>query len=379
MTRTFRAAVWRGQAEDGTVQFGIEELEHLDELDPQYVEVRVTASNVSISDHLFIRSENQGGPGPLPQVLGHGGVGIVERIGDAVTTVGVGDRVLMYGTPQCDDCWYCRNGRPDWCAQLQFDGPVIARTKEGLGVHASSAIGSFAESAIVPQSQLVTVETELGDDVLSFLTISGSSGIGPALRIASIKPTDTVAVVGLGPCGLSYVQAARLAGARTVIGIDPVAARRELAASTGADVVIDPAAEDPVVAVQAAGPDRGGWFGRGADVVFEASASTEGMQQAWAMAPAGGTVVLSSVPMNMGASVEFAATPLACQGKTVHGSQQGGFGIRRDTPGAIDLLETGALDFGAILDAETDLDGIVALLDDVAERRVIGATLYPNR
>ncbi|MGP6170030.1 zinc-binding dehydrogenase [Microbacterium sp. A196] len=379
MTRAFRAAVLRGRAEDGTVQFGVEELEHLEELDPQYVEVRVTASNVSISDQLFIRDENQGGPGPLPRVLGHGGVGIVERIGDAVTAVKIGDRVLIYGTPQCDDCWYCRNGRPDWCAQIQFDGPAIARTKDGLGVHASSAVGSFAEAAIVPQSQLVAVDTELGDDVLSFLTISGSSGIGPALRIAAIKPTDTVAVVGLGPCGLSYVQAAKLAGARTVIGIDPVAARREVAAATGADLVIDPTDVDPVAAVQAAGPDRGGPLGRGADMVFEASASTEGMQQAWAMAPAGGTVVLSSVPLNMGASVEFPATPLACQGKTVHGSQQGGFGIRRDTPAAIDLLESGALDFGAILDSETDLSGIAAMLDAVAERRVIGATLYPGR
>lgn len=318
MSRTFRAAIWRGETNGETV-FGIEEIEHLETLDPQYVEVRVTVSSISISDHLFLRTENQGGPAPLPQVLGHGGVGIVERVGDAVDQVKVGDRVLMYGTPQCDSCWYCRNGRADWCTQIQFVGPPIARTKDGLPVHASSAIGSFAEYAVVPQSQLVTVDTPVSDDELAFLTISGSSGIGPALQIAPIPAGSVVAVVGLGPCGLSYLQAAKLSGARQIIGIDPVEARRALALQLGATDVVDPSASDPVAAVRALGPDRGGMFGTGADIVFEATTTTVGMQQAWDMAPVAGTIVLSSVPRNMAATVEFPATPFACQGKTVHG------------------------------------------------------------
>lgn len=378
MSRTFRAAIWRGEGESGAA-FAVEEIEHLPVLDPRYVEVRVTESSISISDHLFLRPENQGGPAPLPQVLGHGGVGVVERVGADVDRVKVGDRVLMYGTPQCDDCWYCRNGRADWCAELQFVGPPIARTLDGLDVCASGAVGSFAEYAVVPQNQLVAVDTTLTDEQLAFLTISGSSGIGAALIVSPIQPGSVVAVVGLGPCGLSYLQAAKLAGAGQIIGIDPVSARRELALSLGATDVIDPTRTDPVAAVRALSPDRGGPFGTGADTVFEATTTTVGMQQAWEMAPAGGTIVLSSVPFDMGASVDFPATPFACQGKTVHSSQQGGFAIRRDTPRAIALLEQRLLDFGPIIDATYGLDDIVSALDDAAAYRIVAGTLQVQR
>jgi S-(hydroxymethyl)glutathione dehydrogenase / alcohol dehydrogenase len=373
---SFKAAIWRGQI-DNEVVFGVEGIEPITPLDPHYVAIRVTAANISISDHLFLRPENQGGPAPLPQVLGHGGVGVVDTVGAAVNRVKPGDRVIMYGTPQCNDCWYCLNGRPDWCAELQFAGPAIARTSDGLGVHASSAVGAFAEYAIVPQNQLVPVSSALPDDQLAFLSISGSSGIGPALLVAPVRPGSTAAIVGLGPCGLSALQAARLAGASTVIAIDPIESRRELALSLGADHVIDAGSGDPVAQLQKLCPDRGGMFGKGADFVFEATTTTEGMQQAWNMAPACGTVVLSSVPRNMGAEVVFAATPFACQGKTVHGSQQGGFGILRDTPWAIDLLESGKLNFAPILRDEYALADVVQALDDVSAHNVIGATLYP--
>ena len=166
------------------------------------------------------------------------------------------------------------------------------------------------------------------------------------------------------------------AGRRQIIGVDPVPARRELALSLGATNVVDPTNEDPIAAVRALGPDRGGLFGTGADVVFEATTTTKGMQQAWEMAPAGGTVVLSSVPFDMTASVEFPATPFACQGKTVHGSQQGGFAIGRDTPMAIELMEARRLDFGALIDATYALDDIASALDDVAAYRIVAGSLH---
>src|SRR5690606_9691982 len=147
-------------------------------------------------------------PQPLPQVLGHGGVGIVEGVGVETTGVAVGDRVMVLGTPECGACWFCRNDRPDWCAQVQVVGPAFARTADGEEVFASGAVGSFAELAVVPAAQVLPVSTELSDDELALLSVGYGAGVGAGLIIAPPAPGSSAAAVGLGTGGLGFVQAA---------------------------------------------------------------------------------------------------------------------------------------------------------------------------
>lgn len=372
MEPTFRAAVWRGG--DGLV---VEELRLSGSLNSSEVLVRVTASTVTVSDYIPTRPENRASPGPLPQVLGHGGVGVVERVGPDVDRVKVGDRVLVLSTPQCGRCWFCVRGRAHWCAAFQFVGPAFATTTSGEAVHGSNTVGTFAEYAVVRDIQLFPTNTALPDDQLALLTVNYGSGVGSALVTAPVQPGSVAVAVGLGVSGLAYVQAARLAGATTVIGVDPHAHRRRSAIDRGATHVVDPDSTDPVVEVQRLGGDFEDFGARGADFVFDASATVEGIEQAWQMARITADVVLSSVTDDLASSVSFPTVPLTCFGKRIHSSQYGSFSILRHLPWAIGLMERGELDAGGLCEAEYRLDEVNQALTDVATHKILGATLVP--
>jgi S-(hydroxymethyl)glutathione dehydrogenase/alcohol dehydrogenase len=177
---------------------------------------------------------------------------------------------------------------------------------------------------------------------------------------------------------LGFVQAARIAGARTIIGIDPVARRRDIALSLGATHVVDPSACDAVAAVMQLGGDYGGLQGAGADFVFESAAIPEVTSQAWKMTRATASLVVSSVPNDMGSLVSFPAVPFACMAKRVFSSQFGGLNILSDLPWAVRLIEDGELDLGRLCEQSYDLDGVDQAIADTVALRVLGATVIPQ-
>ena len=122
----------------------------------------------------------------------------------------------------------------------------------------------------VTATQVFPVETDLPDQWLSLLGCGITTGLGSVFNIAQVAPGSSVAIVGCGHLGLWMVQAARLAQARTIIALDPVGYRRELAGTLGATHTVDPSAEDPVTAVQAL------TGGRGADYVLEVISAQNG-------------------------------------------------------------------------------------------------------
>lgn len=367
--RRFRAAVWRGG--DSTVP----ETLVLDAIRPHEVLIRVNATNMNISEYISLHPANRQGAGPFPQVLGHGTVGIVEAVGEAVSLAAPGDRVLATSTPQCGRCWFCLRGRAHQCAESRFVGDVFAHDEAGHDVVGLANVGGFAELAVVPEIQVTRVETSLSDGELALLGVAFGSGIGAAFRTAPIEPGTVAAAIGLGVSGQAYIQAARLAGAAIIIGVDPHPGRRERAARLGATHVVDPTAEEPIAAVHAIGGDYGGFQGAGADYVFESTASVDGMKQAWDMARVTGHVILSSVPYDMSEAVSFPAVPLACFSKTIHSNQYGGLNIRRDIPWAIDLIERGLLDTASLMDASYKLDEMDTAVADVAAHKVLGASI----
>src|SRR4051812_46671382 len=174
-------------------------------------------------------------------IQGHGGVGIVEAIGPEVRRVKVGDRVCVSGTPQCGSCYRCLRGRSDMCQFLSAIGAddlvAIADMADGTPVFQNSHIGGLAELMVTFEEWVVPVFTTVDAVALGMVCSCVSvAGLGTTTSqaLAIIAPGSTVAVVGCGPLGLSAVQGARIAGASTIIAIDPIAARREVARRVGA-------------------------------------------------------------------------------------------------------------------------------------------------
>jgi len=164
---------------------------------------------------------------PRGLVPGHEYAGTVARVGSRVTRVKVGDRVTGLWHSSCGACVECRAGMPELCPVPMTFG------------HAFD--GSYAEYMRVPNADRCLLR--LGDSLPFDLgALMGCSLVTAmwALARAGVVPGDSVAVFGLGAVGLCGVLGARLAGARTVIGLDPVAYRRATALECGADQALDP-------------------------------------------------------------------------------------------------------------------------------------------
>ncbi|WEO75163.1 zinc-binding dehydrogenase [Agrobacterium vitis] len=375
-----------------------EQLETLEllPLRPQEVVVRVQATNVGSADVLSIDAPPPPGTAdkvadgassvlptlprlPANIIHGHAAVGLVEHVGSAVGGVKVGDRVLVTSSANCGQCHFCRRGRMDQCAQNTMVSPPIACSDAGGEVHGNSYVGSFAELAVTRETQVTTIFSDLPLEQLALISNPVSTGVGAALVTAPIQAGSIVAVIGCGPVGLSYIMAARLAGASRIIAVEPLAQRRQAALRCGATDIIDPRETDPVAAVQELSGDAGGEMqGRGADYVFEAATDARAVEQAWAMARSAGHVVLAGIDIRPGAMVSFPAAPFALGGKVIHVCQQGSLIMRRDLPWLIRLAERGQLDLSSLAQRSYGLGETGQALRDVSNRAVLGATVLPG-
>ena len=260
--RTFRAWISRGAGRGRTT---LEDV-RLRPIAGRQVVVRTEATNLCYSNvgavlgvqpALPAGAANQAAVGlagtnanAMALIQGHGGVGTVEAVGPEVRRVQVGDRVCVSGTPQCGSCYHCLRGRADVCQLLGRNLPSdlipVADLRDGSPVYSNSHIGGLAELMVTLEEWVVPVVTratpvDLGM-VCSCVSVAGL-GATTSGTLARLEPGSTVAVVGCGPLGLSAVQGARIAGAATIVAIDPIRTRRELALAVGATHVLDPNVE----------------------------------------------------------------------------------------------------------------------------------------
>jgi 2-desacetyl-2-hydroxyethyl bacteriochlorophyllide A dehydrogenase len=207
--------------------------------------------------------------------IGHEFVGRVAAVGNAVTEVAEGDRVLGCFHSACGKCFFCRNSLFHKCDQARVFGH---------GATLGSLQGTQAERALVPHADrtLRRVPDSISDDAALFAGDVSGTGYH-AVHAAGLAPGDSVAVLGLGPVGLAVVQAARAAGAAHVIAIDSVEPRLETARSFGAEAV-HLTEEDPRAAVKAA------TGGRGVDVAVDAVGHPDALDLACRVARKCGTV-----------------------------------------------------------------------------------------
>ena len=316
---------------------------------PTDVRVRVEASGVCHSDLAAIHGKVVVG---LPCVLGHEGVGIVEAVGDLVSRLSVGDRVIGTVAPVCGNCYYCIRDRTNLC---ETSRSIVTKPRstlaDGTSVIAYTGLGTFAEEMIVDETVLVKVTSDLPTDQLALLGCGVTTGMSAVFNTARVSPGSTVAVIGCGGVGQAVIQGAAIAGAARIFAVDPVAMKRETAKEFGATDLIDPEQGDPTEQIFAANG------GRGVDYAFEVVGRPETMLQAYNTAQRGGTVLFVGMPA-MDSSITFPAFKLFYEEKRTLGSYYGSAQVRRDIPRLIGLAESGRLDLGAMVSRTYKLDEI---------------------
>ncbi len=232
----------------------IEEVE-IEEPREDEVLVKIAAAGICHTDGI---TRDGALPFPPPGVLGHEGAGVVAAVGDRVTSVKVGDKVVI-GWPWCGECRNCLDGQPRYCVdigQLAFggsrsDGSTALRRADGSPLH-SHFFGqsSFATYAIAHWSSLVPVPDDAEIELLGPLACGLGTGAGTVFNVLRPHVGSSVVVYGAGTVGLAAVMAARCSGATTIVAVDRHAHRLELARELGATDVVDVADGNPVDAVK---------------------------------------------------------------------------------------------------------------------------------
>ena len=331
---------------------------------PGEVLLRMGAAGVCHTD-LTVRTG--GMRTPTPTVLGHEGAGVVEAIGPGVADLLEGDHAVVSWVPQCGRCWHCQRGEGNLCEPSSVAMGVGGRadgslrlTWRGQPLAQWSAVGTFATRTVVDASALVPVDRTVPLPVAALVGCGALTGVGAVLNDGQVVPGNVVVVIGCGGVGLNVVQGARLAGAGTVVAVDPVDSQRDLAADLGADVVVAPEA-----VADAVGDLTGG---RGADVVFEVVGRAETIEQAVRLARRGGRTVLVGIPdrdVRLDLRV-FAG--IVYQAKTIVGSWYGGSVPRRDVPVLIDHYRAGRLVLDRLVSRTVSLGEVEAALAELEER-----------
>jgi len=232
----------------------------------------------------------EGGIGEdFPYLLGHEAAGVVEAVGDGVTGVAPGDFVILNWRAVCGQCRACRRGRPWYCFATHNAAQKMT-LEDGTALSPALGIGAFVDKTLVAAGQCTKVDPAVPPEVAGLLGCGVMAGLGAAINTAPITRGDSVAVIGCGGVGDAAILGARLAGARTIIGVDIDPRKLEWARQFGATHVINSRETDPVERI------RELTGGNGADVVIEAIGRPETYLQAFYGRDLAGTMVLVGVP-----------------------------------------------------------------------------------
>jgi S-(hydroxymethyl)glutathione dehydrogenase/alcohol dehydrogenase len=337
-------------------------------------------------------------------VTGHGGAGIVEEVGRLVKRVKLGDQVILATTPNCGVCQNCLSGRGDVC-NTRLPAIPNATMADNTPVYMDAPpVGpaGYAEFIVLDEDWCVPVFTKVPPVELSMLSCVGGTGLGLAMCRFPIEAGSDVAVFGLGPLGVSAVQGARIQGAKTIIGVDPIKYRRDLATKVGATHVLDPNAlrgNDLIAKIRELTPDvvpvgrrYAGERQPGPQYVLEAVGGTrfplpasvespadmtgiEPLQQAWTVVRNGGYVRTCSIGQPAGANVVFPGGQWANAAKTHVPGNYAGVQALRDLPRFVRLVENGLFDAKSLVGQVFRSDKMKEALQVAADRSAITSVI----
>lgn len=330
-------------------------IENLDLAPPKKNEVRVktVASGICHSDYSVAHGVLRA---PAPVVLGHEGAGIITELGPGVTGLAVGDHVIAALSPTCGECEMCREGKPYMCAEMSkantyctmSDG-TTRLSQNGKPVHQLCAIASFAEEMVIPAGAAIRIDSDVALESACLIGCGVTTGAGAAMNTAKVKPGTSVAVIGCGGVGLSIIQGARIQGATTIIAIDPVAEKRQLALRLGATHAIDPFHEETHKVVKKL-------TGGGVHYAFEALGRIETIEQTWKLIrPTGEAIIVGVASLKEQAEISVGGL-LAEYG--IRGSVYGSCKPKEYLPQLVGLYKSGALKLDEMITRRIPLEEI---------------------
>src|SRR5580698_6194006 len=294
--------------------------------------VRVQACGVCHTDLHY----REGGIGDdYPYLLGHEAAGVVEAVGDGVTSVAPGDFVVLNWRAVCGECRACRRGRPWYCFSTH-NATQKMTLEDGTTLSPALGIGAFAEKTLVAAGQCTKVDPAAPPEVAGLLGCGVMAGIGAAVNTGGVTRGNSVAVIGCGGVGDAAIAGARLAGARTIIAVDIDDTKLGWARDFGATHTINSRSADPVEGI------RELTDGFGADVVIDAVGRPETYTQAFNARDLAGIVVLVGVPTPE-MRLELPLQEVFGRGGALKSSWYGDCLPSRDFPMLVDLHLDGRL------------------------------------
>ena len=325
-------------------------VEEVDLMPPQKGEVlvRIVATGVCHTDAYTLSGKDP--EGKFPVILGHEGSGIVEALGEGVTSVSIGDHVIPLYTPECGECKFCKSGKTNLCQAIritQGQGLMPDGTTrffmDGEPIYHYMGTSTFSEYTVVPEIALANISKKAPLEKVCLLGCGVTTGMGAVANTAKVKEGDTVAVFGLGGIGLAVIIGAVKANAGRIIAIDTNPAKFEVARQLGATDVVNPI--DHVRPIQDVIVEMSGG---GVDFSFECIGNVNVMRSALECCHKGwGESVIIGVA---GAGEEICTRPLQLvTGRVWRGSAFGGVKGRSELPRYVQ----------SYLDGEYELDTFI--------------------
>ena len=297
--------------------------------------VRIIATGVCHTDAFTLSGEDP--EGVFPAVLGHEGGGIVEMVGEGVTSVEVGDHVIPLYTAECGECKFCTSGKTNLCQavrETQGKGLMPDGTsrfsKDGEPIYHYMGCSTFSEYTVLPEISLAKVNKSAPLEEVCLLGCGVTTGMGAVLNTAKVQEGDTVAIFGIGVIVLSAIIGARMAGASRIIGIDINESKFELASQLGATDLVNPKNYDKPIQEVIVEMTEGG-----VDYSFECIGNVNVMRSALECCHKGwGESVIIGVA---GAGQEISTRPFQLvTGRVWRGSAFGGVKGRSELPGIVE-------------------------------------------
>lgn len=352
-------------------------IEEVDVMPPKAGEVlvRIIASGVCHTDAYTLSGADS--EGVFPCILGHEGGGVVEQVGEGVTSVVVGDHVIPLYTPECRECKFCLSGKTNLCQKIrstQGKGLMPDGTtrfyKDGEPIFHYMGTSTFSEYTVLPEISLAKINPEADLKEVCLLGCGVTTGMGAVINTAKVQAGDTVAIFGMGGIGLSAVIGAVMAKAKRIIVIDINESKFELAKQLGATDCINPKSIDGSIQDYIVELTDGG-----VDFSFECIGNVDVMRSALECCHKGwGESIIIGVA---GAGEEIATRPFQLvTGRVWRGTAFGGVKGRTELPDYVERYMQGEFKLSDFITHTMALEGINQAFDLMHEGKSIRSVIH---
>jgi S-(hydroxymethyl)glutathione dehydrogenase/alcohol dehydrogenase len=337
--------------------------------------VRIVATGVCHTDAYTLSGADP--EGIFPAILGHEGGGIVEAVGEGVTSVAVGDHVIPLYTPECGKCKFCLSGKTNLCQAIRAtqgkglmpDG-TSRFSKDGKPIFHYMGTSTFSEYTVLPEISVAKISKDAPLEKVCLLGCGVTTGIGAVLNTAKVEAGATVAVFGLGGIGLSAIIGAVMAKASRIVAVDVNPAKFEIARQLGATDCINPLDYDrPIQEVIVDLTDGG------VDYSFECIGNVKVMRSALECCHKGwGESIIIGVA---GAGEEISTRPFQLgTGRVWRGSAFGGVRGRSELPGYVERAQRGEIPLDTFITHTMGLNDINKAFDLMHEGKSIRTVIH---